>query len=117
MPQFTIFDSTGRVAHRLSVPDEEVMLYETDDTILVAGDFPGGTHYVLSGEVTERPASPVSRTDLTLLDVPVGSTLWINGVSYPAEGTVDLEFPLPGTFQLRVECFPFLDWNDEVTVP
>lgn len=75
------------------------------------------THYILDDQLTERPASPVSRTDLTLLDVPVGSTLWINGVSYPAEGTVDLEFTYPGTYSLRVECFPFLDWTDEVTVP
>ena len=65
---------------------------------------------------TERPASPVSRTDLTLLDVPTGSTLYINGESYDAEGTVELEFALPGTYSLRVECFPFLDWTDVVTV-
>jgi hypothetical protein len=74
-------------------------------------------HYVLAGEVTERPTSPVSRTSLTLLDVPAGSKLTINGVSYDAEGTVELEFPLPGTYSLRVECFPFLDWNDEVVIP
>lgn len=66
---------------------------------------------------TERPTSPVSRTDLTLLDVPEGSKLYINGESYDAEGTVELEFPLPGTFRLRVECFPYLAWTDEVTVP
>lgn len=74
-------------------------------------------YYILNGEVTERPASPVSRTGLTLLDVPVGSKLYINGVSYDAEGTVELEFTLPGTYSLRVECFPYLDWVDEVTVP
>ena len=74
------------------------------------------THYILNGEVTERPASPVSRTDLTLLDVPTGSKLRINGESYDAAGTVELEFPLSGTYSLRVECFPFLDWTDVVTV-
>ena len=74
------------------------------------------THYILDGEVTERPASPVTRTDLTLLAVPEGSTLWINGESYEAEGEVELEFPLSGTYRLRVECFPYLDWTDEVVV-
>lgn len=74
-------------------------------------------HYVLVGKVTERPASPVSRTGLTLHDVPEGGTLWINGESYTVAGTVELEFALPGTYRLRVECFPYLDWNDEVTVP
>jgi hypothetical protein len=66
---------------------------------------------------TERPASPVTRTDLTLFDVPNGATLWINGVSYPAEGDAELQFTLPGAYSLRVECFPFLDWTDEVVIP
>lgn len=83
---------------------------------VVAGEFNRSIHYVLDGEITERPASPVTRTDLTLHDVPNGATLTINGESYAAEGTVELEFPLPGTYALRVECFPFLDWADEVTV-
>lgn len=74
------------------------------------------THYILNGEITERPDSLVTRTDLTLHDVPDGSKLHINEASYDAEGTVELEFPLPGTFKLRVECFPFLDFVDEVTV-
>ena len=82
----------------------------------VNGTFTFPTHYILDGEVTERPASPVTRTDLTLLAVPEGSTLWINGESYAAEGEVELEFPLPGTYRLRVECFPFLDLVDEVVV-
>ncbi len=73
--------------------------------------------YILNGEVTKRPTSPVTRTDLTLHDVPNGATLWVAGASYSAEGEVELAFPLPGTFSLRVECFPYLDWNDEVAVP
>jgi len=89
------------------------------DAIEVDDDmgFDRDRNYILNGQPTERPASPVTRTDLTLHDVPNGATLWINGVSYPAEGEVELEFPLPGTFNLRVECFPFLDWTDEVAIP
>lgn len=103
-----IFQYTGT---RLDTMDE---LHPGD--LRVDGIHSGNTHYILDGEPTERPTSPVSRTDLTLLDVPEGSTLWINGESYDAEGTVELEFPLPGTYSLRVECFPFLDWADEVVV-
>lgn len=86
------------------------------DVGAITGEHDADTHYVLDGQLVERPASPVTRTDLTLHDVPNGATLFINGESYAAEGTVGLEFPLPGTYQLRVECFPFLDWTDEVTV-
>ena len=73
-------------------------------------------YYILNGKITGRPASPVSRTGLTLHDVPTGSKLYINGESYDAADTVELEFPLPGAFRLRVECFPYLDWDDEVAV-
>lgn len=83
-----------------------------DDILFVRSDF-----YILNGQPTERPASPVTRTDLTLHDVPNGATLWINGVSYEAEGEVELDFTYPGTYSLRVECFPYLDWTDEVVIP
>jgi hypothetical protein len=74
------------------------------------------TQYVLDGAVVDRPASPVTLSDLTLQGVPTGSTLTINGDSYEAEGDVELEFPLPGTYSLRVECWPYKDWAGEVVV-
>lgn len=107
---------TGKFQGYVSTCDQGLLMYEEMGYVWVDGIHNGDTHYILDGEVTERPASPVTRTDLTLLDVPEGSTLWINGESYGAAGTVELEFPLPGTYSLRVECFPYLNWTDEVTV-
>lgn len=72
--------------------------------------------YIHNGQPTPRPASPIARSGLTLSNVPTGSTLFIDGTAYPVQDTVDLSFPLPGTYALRVECFPYLDWTDEVTV-
>ena len=107
---------TGRIQGVATVVEIEAMDDLAGDSLRVDGIHNGDTHYILDGEVTERPASPVTRTDLTLLAVPEGSTLWINGESYEAEGEVELEFPLSGTYRLRVECFPYLDWTDEVVV-
>ena len=92
-------------------------IFMTGMDAVVEGEYDNRTNYILNGRPTERPASPVTRTDLTLFDVPNGATLWINGVSYAAEGEVELEFPLPGSYSLRVECFPYLDWTDEVAIP
>jgi len=92
-------------------------LNQRDDVGYVDGTFDRGEYYILNGQPTERPASPVTRTDLTLFDVPNGATLWINGVRYAAEGEVELEFPLPGSYSLRVECWPYKDWEGEVVVP
>jgi hypothetical protein len=66
---------------------------------------------------TERPPSPVTLTDLTLQHLPVGGDLFIDGTRYEiTDETVELAFPLPGTYALRVESFPFLDWTGSVTV-
>lgn len=84
----------------------------------VEGDYRGEEYYILNGQPTERPASPVSLSDLTLFGVPSGSALMINGERYEnVEGDVELEFPLPGTYRLRVECWPYKDWEGEVVVP
>ena len=116
--QVTEYDAlTGRILTQSAYPTYEIFeLNQGEGTGALLGHHNGNTHYILDGEVTERPTSPVTRTDLTLLAVPEGSTLWINGESYEAEGEVELEFPLPGTYRLRVECFPFLGWVDEGVV-
>ena len=84
---------------------------------VVEGEYDNRQWYILNGQPTERPASPVTLSNLTLQGVPAGSTLLINGEGYEGvEGNVELEFPLPGVYSLRVECFPYKDWEGEVTV-
>lgn len=118
---FTFYAASGEVVSSGYGPEEFAQLNCPADGGYIEGEYARGTHYIDlvdpdNPTPTERPTSPVTRADLTLHDVPEGSTLFINGESYPAEGTVELEFPLSGTYALRVECFPFLDWTDEVTV-
>lgn len=83
---------------------------------VVEGEYDNRDFYILNGQPTERPASPVTLSDLTLLGVPAGSKLFINWEGYEAEGDVELEFPLPGVYSLRVECWPYKDWEGEVVV-
>ena len=92
----------------------QVFMPEVDG--IVIGRYLQDTHYILDGQPTERPSSPVTLSDLTLMDVPAGSTLWINAERYEnVEGDIELEFPLPGIYRLRVECWPYRDWEGEVT--
>lgn len=109
---------TGRIGMRHGFPDEECFELNRNPLMgYLEGDFDGAEYYSVDGQATARPASPVTLSDLTLQGVPEGSTLWINGESYDAEGDVELEFPLPGTYRLRVECWPYKDWEGEVTTP
>jgi len=95
----------------------DVNLFLPGMDAVVEGEYDNREFYILNGQPTERPTSPVTLSDLTLQGVPAGSTLTINGESYSAEGNVELEFPLPGTYRLRVECWPIKDWEGEVVVP
>ncbi|MEY2680633.1 MAG: hypothetical protein RL661_864 [Pseudomonadota bacterium] len=83
---------------------------------VIEGEYDNRTHYILNGQPTERPASPVTIDGRTLSDVPPGSTLWIDGESYEAEGDVELDFAMPGTYKLRVVCFPYLDWEYDLVM-
>lgn len=106
---------TGEITCNRGFADEET--YELNNANPhVMGSYPWADYYVVDGEAVERPASPVTLDGMTLMNVPPGSTLWIDGESYEAEGDVGLDFPLPGTYQLRVVAWPHKDWEGEVTV-
>lgn len=83
---------------------------------VVDGGYNNQTHYISNGQPTKRPASPITIDGMTLMNVPAASTLLIDGDSYEAEGDVELEFPVQGTYKITVICFPYLDWSTEVTV-
>lgn len=113
---FTFYRATGEIVSSGFGPELFAQLNHPADGGYVEGEYSRDTHYIHNGQPTPRPASPITRSGLTLNNVPTGSTLFIDGTAYPAQGTVDLSFPLPGTYALRVECFPYLDFVDEVTV-
>ena len=109
-------EASGQLGFIKSFSDEETYDLNTEGVAHVMGSYSADDYYVVDGEAVKRPASPVTLSDLTLLGVPTGSTLAINGESYDAEGDVELEFPLQGTYRLRVECWPYKDWEGEVVV-
>lgn len=76
----------------------------------------GGTHYVSNGTVLVRQPMPITVSGLVLSDVPDNSTIWIEEDSYPCSGNVTLSFEFPGTYSVRIECFPYLDFTREFTV-
>lgn len=116
------YNAAGHIIRTISGIIEQIHIQELEQDGLstVITDalflFSQHEHYVHNGQLTERPASPVTLSDLTLQSVPTGSTLTINGERYDAEGDVELEFPLSGTYRLRVECWPYKDWEGEVVV-
>lgn len=76
----------------------------------VDGDWRDQQVYVLSGKVKPRPENTARLVGSQLVNVPVPSTIHIDDAEYPCdEPTVDLEFPQPGTYKIRVEAWPHQD--------
>ena len=117
MNTYTYCNNAGRVMGLYSGSVPDLMDDLNPEYQRVDGAVDGATHYILDGAPTLRPISPVAIDGLILSAVPPGSTLYIDGSAYPIEGdTAELEFPLPGSYSVRVECFPFLDYVGTVTV-
>jgi PEGA domain len=118
MIELTGYNDSGNILEVISASDSGLANANKKAGVnYITGRFDYLKTYILNGQPTERPAAPVTLSGLTLQGVPAGSTLTINGERYDAEGNVELEFPLPGTYRLRVECWPYKDWEGEVTVP
>lgn len=84
----------------------------------VEGDWLGQNKYVLDGEVVDRPENTATLSGLTLLNVPVPSTIQIGNQFYEsADSTVELEFNLPGTYKVKVISWPHLDKEFTVENP
>ena len=110
--------STGRILSVHWFAEEDSVAANTTETEdFVEGEYYDDAYYVSDAQPTERPTQSTQLTGLTLTALPANATLHIDDQAYPLDDTtVDLDFPLPGTYRLRVECWPYLDWTGEVTV-
>lgn len=110
------FDASGRCVciANVELPADGLDLGMTavyDEADLGASDI-----YLLKGGICQRPANPSQLTGMTIVDIPQGSTVEIEGQSYTVDdGVAELSFSLPGPYVVRVLSFPALDAVFEVT--
>lgn len=72
--------------------------------------------YVLHGVLTERPENPSTLNGTVIENVPVGATVSFGDQSYIVDdGTAELQFAFPGTYEIIVACFPYLTKTFEVS--
>lgn len=107
----SFYSSRGEITGVVS--GDECMLSTTKELSeipWVEGDFWGKPIYVINGEVTNRPDNPTTVSGQTLENVPVPTTVIINGTSYETnEPEVELGFSQPGTYAVKVVAWPYLD--------
>ena len=72
------------------------------------------THYVdvKNKKLKQRPQQPTQLNNLTLTQVPYPCTIYINETPYECDSdTIELEFDQPTTYTIRVEAWPYQDWE------
>lgn len=120
MARITEYDSqSGRIGGTLFADDEDVLQSMRDVANYDAaldGQWPGDAYYVDNGQPTPRPIMAITTTGATLTGLPIPATVIIGADRYEVDdGDVELDFPLPGTYRVRVEAWPYQDWETEVT--
>lgn len=100
----------GRIIGNHSIPDEFLDLNHHMN--LLEGSADPATHYIKNGQITDRPIQQTKLNGLTLTDLPVPCTIAINGQSYECDSdTVELEFDQPTIYTIRVEAWPYQDFE------
>jgi len=98
-------------------PTEEIDPY-------VDGFHDSALKYVVDGVAVDRLPNPTLLTGTTLYNVPLPSLVRVIDTVNPAailefvttDGTVELDFPVPGTYGIEVCSFPHLDVTFRVVV-
>lgn len=103
-------ENTGLIIGNYDLSPE---LYELNkDKQMMEGIADPATQYIKNGQITDRPIQQTNLTGLTLTDLPVPCTIIINGQSYECESeTAELEFDQPTIYTIRVEAWPYQDWE------
>lgn len=123
MPTYARCRGDGWICESISIPQSEKSLYEFR-MVEIAAPVNGLTHFDNGIEVLPRPESPVTWTATetanggALLNVPAGAIIrnGNDGFQSANGGTVELNFPMPGQYQITVESFPYLEFTTTVTV-
>lgn len=119
MREISIYNERGEITTVIS--GDNAAIQNTIDNITdgwVEGSLDGRIKYVSDGVVLDRPDNTAALSGLTLLNVPVPSTIRIGNQFYECDdGTAELAFNLPGTYTVKVISWPHLDKEFTVENP
>lgn len=108
---YTLFKE-GRMRQKLtgSMINTILPTLENWDGEYVEGEY-DDTWWLRSGNPVKRQPCPAVADGLFLRGVPAGSTIIIEGESYACDagGDISLTFEYPGTYNVRVIRWPYLD--------
>lgn len=116
---FVVLNEDGSIARSGSTQPQLVELQARDGEISIKADKPysGADYYYDGNGIAERPANPAQLVGMSITNVPEGSLIEIEGITYPVDdGVAELAFNFAGTYQVELRSFPYCNETFEVTV-
>lgn len=125
MANFTIYNPlTGEILRSGSCVESDVELQIQPGEALVLGASNDVLHYVLNGEIVDRPSFNISKTEIVaddldeavIADLPDPITVTVDGVAYEVTGgSLAITSPMPATYNIEIDHWPYLPFSTEVT--
>jgi hypothetical protein len=114
--EYTTYDaSTGRLRLRKTA-HPSALEFEAEPYVLGIHDH--SLFCVVDGRVVSRDPNPAVLIGMELHDVPLPSTIVIDHQRYEVyDNIVELNLPLPGTYSVLLESFPYQDATFTVVKP
>lgn len=124
MENFTIYEpTTGQILRSGACIASDLELQLQEGEALVLGSSDDLTHYVLDGEIVDRPTFSISKTEIVADDVdeavianlPDPVTITVDGVPYEvAGGTLAITSPMPAAYKIEIDHWPYRPFKVEV---
>ena len=114
---FYAYKPTGEIVMAGNCPDEFLGLQSHPGCTIAEGQADPFTQYRTSeGLVANRPNFEEVITGTTISNLPNPTTVTAEGVDYViTDGSAELTFNLPGTYDIILKSFPYLSKTVQVT--
>ena len=129
MSEAIIYSATGEILRLVSAPSEMLVMQKQAGEFILFGDANDLTDYIYQGEIVARATQPTTLNKLTLTadgidtitlsNAPSGTFTATNTttretVTGAINGTDSFLTTIQGTYKIKIESWPYLDF--EVTI-
>lgn len=110
-------DESGRILSVINYPTSDRSVFELEeyrDRLFLPQGYviDWGRHYVVDGEIAERPSMGAYLDGAIIKGVKSGASITIDGEKYEADGTdIELWFDRSGLFRISITLWPYSDFE------
>lgn len=109
METFTTYRPSGEIVATITCPSVDVESNTPVDCQRIEGFWNGAKYWVENGEPVEKVEMEPIVFGLTISNLPIPCTAYIEAARYEiTDGVLELNPSLPGPYQVRLEAVPYL---------